>query len=130
MFGRSWLKKSYRTRRVAHSDSRRRTVEKPYPLSGAMLYGGAMVPFPDLARDLESLSAAGRRRALAPRAGLDFASNDYLALACDSRLRAAAAAALARGVAIGSGGSRLLRGNDEEHEALEREAAAWLGGES
>jgi len=33
-------------------------------------------------------------------------------------------------VAIGSGGSRLLRGNDREHEALEAEAAAFFGAES
>ena len=31
---------------------------------------------------------------------------------------------------IGSGGSRLLRGNHPEHEALEREAAAHFGAES
>jgi hypothetical protein len=45
-------------------------------------------------------------------------------------LRAAVAAALDRGVAIGAGGSRLLRGNDPEHEALEAEAAAFFGSES
>ena len=31
---------------------------------------------------------------------------------------------------LGSGGSRLLRGNDPEHEALEAEAAAFFGAES
>ena len=36
-------------------------------------------------------------------------------------------AALARGVPVGSGGSRLLRGNHPEHEALEAEAAALFG---
>jgi 8-amino-7-oxononanoate synthase len=45
-------------------------------------------------------------------------------------LRQAAAAALARGVPIGSGGSRLLRGNHPEHEALERDAATFFGAES
>jgi 8-amino-7-oxononanoate synthase len=40
------------------------------------------------------------------------------------------ARALDRGVPVGSGGSRLLRGNDPEHEALEAEAAAFLGGEA
>ncbi len=33
-------------------------------------------------------------------------------------------------MAIGSGGSRLLRGNDPEHEALEAEAAALFGSEA
>ncbi|QKR99171.1 8-amino-7-oxononanoate synthase [Sphingomonas sp. CL5.1] len=81
-------------------------------------------------RDLGDLAARARLRHLQPRAGLDFSSNDYLGLADSPRLRAAVAAALARGVAVGSGGSRLLRGNDAEHEALEAEAAAFFGSES
>lgn len=80
--------------------------------------------------DLAKLAARDRLRALAPRAGLDFASNDYLALAESPELAAAAAAALARGVPIGAGGSRLLRGNHPEHEALEGEAARFFGSES
>jgi 8-amino-7-oxononanoate synthase len=64
------------------------------------------------------------------RAGIDLASNDYLGLAESAELRQAAADALARGVPVGSGGSRLLRGNHPEHEALEREAAAFFGAES
>jgi 8-amino-7-oxononanoate synthase len=39
-------------------------------------------------------------------------------------------AAIARGVAVGAGGSRLLRGNDPEHEALEAQAAAFFRAES
>jgi 8-amino-7-oxononanoate synthase len=69
-------------------------------------------------------------RGLAARAGVDFASNDYLGLANSPRLKAAVQAAIERGVAVGSGGSRLLRGNDTEHEALEAEAAAFFGSES
>lgn len=80
--------------------------------------------------DLAGLRARDRWRALAPRRGHDFASNDYLALSDSPRLRGAIGAALARGVPTGSGGSRLLRGNDPEHEALEAEAAAWAGCES
>jgi 8-amino-7-oxononanoate synthase len=80
--------------------------------------------------DLALLTEQGRRRSLAPRVGLDFASNDYLALAGDPRLAAAVRAAIDRGVPIGSGGSRLLRGNHEEHEALEAEAAAFFGTEA
>jgi 8-amino-7-oxononanoate synthase len=65
-----------------------------------------------------------------PRTGIDFASNDYLAFADSPELRDAARAALDRGVAIGSGGSRLLRGNHAEHEALEAEAAMHFHAES
>ncbi len=82
------------------------------------------------ADDLTTLNGADRLRRLQPRGGVDFASNDYLALAGAPRLRAAVAAALARGVPVGSGGSRLLRGNDPEHEALEAEAAAFFGSET
>lgn len=89
-----------------------------------------MSAFPRHAAALRALAARGRGRALAPARGLDFASNDYLGLAGSQLLRDAAAAALARGVAIGAGGSRLLRGNDPEHEALEAEAAAFFGAEA
>ncbi|WP_424361192.1 8-amino-7-oxononanoate synthase [Methylocystis parvus] len=80
--------------------------------------------------DLAGLAARDRLRALAPRAGLDFASNDYLALAESRELKEAAVAALARGVPVGAGGSRLLRGNHPEHEALEEEAARFFHSES
>lgn len=80
--------------------------------------------------DLARLAARGRLRSLRRREGIDFASNDYLALAAGARLKSAIEAALARGVPIGSGGSRLLRGNDPEHEALEAEAAACFGAEA
>ncbi|PZQ60034.1 MAG: 8-amino-7-oxononanoate synthase [Sphingomonas taxi] len=79
---------------------------------------------------LSSLADAGRLRTLRPRAGVDLSSNDYLALAGSARLADAARAALARGVALGSGGSRLLRGNDAEHEALEAEGARFFGAEA
>ncbi|WP_430637266.1 8-amino-7-oxononanoate synthase [Sphingomonas hankookensis] len=83
-----------------------------------------------IAADLDRLSAIDRRRALVPIAGRDFASNDYLALAGSAVLRDAVTDAIARGVPVGSGGSRLLRGNHAEHEALEAEAAAFFGSES
>jgi 8-amino-7-oxononanoate synthase len=79
---------------------------------------------------LDLIAHRSRTRALIPRRGHDFASNDYLGLADSPELRAAVAAALDRGVAIGAGGSRLLRGNDPEHEALEAEAAAFFGSEA
>jgi len=82
------------------------------------------------ARDLAGLATRDRLRALRPRAGVDFASNDYLGLAESPALREAVAEALARGVPVGAGGSRLLRGNHPEHEALEAEAAAFFGSEA
>jgi 8-amino-7-oxononanoate synthase len=51
-------------------------------------------------------------------------------LAESEELKWAAGDALARGVPVGSGGSRLLRGNHPEHETLEREAAAYFGAET
>lgn len=79
---------------------------------------------------LDELDVRGRLRSLIPRNGVDFASNDYLGLASSSRLAAAVNDAVARGVPVGSGGSRLLRGNHQEHEALEAEAAAFFGAET
>ena len=81
-------------------------------------------------RALAALKRRGRLRALEGRAGLDFASNDYLGLAGSAELADAARAALDRGVPVGAGGSRLLRGNHPEHEALEAEAAAHFGSET
>src|ERR1700760_2575895 len=80
--------------------------------------------------DLLELERQGRRRQLRERSGTDFTSNDYLGMAESSELRQAAAEAIARGVPVGSGGSRLLRGNHPEHEALETEAAAYFGAET
>jgi 8-amino-7-oxononanoate synthase len=81
-------------------------------------------------RALKALDRRGRLRNLQRRSGVDFSSNDYLALASSPALREAVSAALARAVAIGAGGSRLLRGNDPEHETLEAEAAAFFGAET
>lgn len=76
------------------------------------------------------LRGRGRARALRAAAGVDFSSNDYLGLSRHPALAAALRGALDRGVPAGSGGSRLLRGHHEEHEALEAEAAAFFGAES
>jgi 8-amino-7-oxononanoate synthase len=80
--------------------------------------------------DLLNLAGRGRLRSLRVRAGIDFASNDYLGLAESDELKRAAIEAVARGVPVGAGGSRLLRGNHPEHEALEAEAAAYFGAET
>jgi len=82
------------------------------------------------AQDLARLAARDRRRTLVPRTGRDFASNDYLGLAASGLLDEAVRDALDRGVPVGSGGSRLLRGNHDEHVALEAEAAAFFGAEA
>ena len=87
-------------------------------------------PFAAHRADLAALSAEDRRRALAPRTGIDFASNDYLALAGSQRLNEAVAEGLRSGIPAGSGGSRLLRGNHAEHEALESHAARHYGSEA
>ncbi|MBS0234183.1 MAG: 8-amino-7-oxononanoate synthase [Proteobacteria bacterium] len=81
-------------------------------------------------RALDALSRRGRLRALETARGIDFTSNDYLGLAQSRELARAIEAAIARGVPVGAGGSRLLRGNHPEHEALEAEAAAFFGGET
>src|ERR1700719_3972614 len=80
--------------------------------------------------NLHALADRGRLRSLRERSGIDFTSNDYLGLAESAELRQAAAEAVARGVPVGAGGSRLLRGNHPEHEALETEAAAHFGAET
>ena len=80
--------------------------------------------------DLATLASQSRLRSLTRPQGADFSSNDYLALAGDARLKQALVAAVERGVPLGAGGSRLLRGNHAEHEALEEEAARFFGSES
>jgi 8-amino-7-oxononanoate synthase len=81
-------------------------------------------------RALDALLRRGRLRSLDTPAGIDFTSNDYLGLAQSQALADAVVAAIERGVPIGAGGSRLLRGNHPEHEALEAEAAGFFGAET
>lgn len=78
---------------------------------------------------LRGLSRKSRLRTLSARAGLDFASNDYLGLAASPRLTDAVATALANGTPVGATGSRLLRGNAPEHEELEATAATFFNAE-
>jgi 8-amino-7-oxononanoate synthase len=79
---------------------------------------------------LDALKHDNRLRSLKPRAGIDFSSNDYLALAGASRMRKAISAAVEAGTPIGAGGSRLLRGNCAEHESLEADATRFFGAEA
>jgi 8-amino-7-oxononanoate synthase len=76
-------------------------------------------------------AAAGLHRTLSPRRRgcdqeLDLASNDYLGLARDQRVLAAAAAALTEWGA-GSTGSRLVTGSTELHTELEQALAGLVG---
>ena len=62
--------------------------------------------------------------------GWDLSSNDYLGLAGSAELRDEFMQAMASGAAMGSGGSRLLRGNHRAHTRLEEEAADLFGAEA
>jgi 8-amino-7-oxononanoate synthase len=79
---------------------------------------------------LAGREAAGLRRVLRPRPAeeevLDLAGNDYLGLARDARVTAAAAEA-ARRWGAGSTGSRLVTGTTELHASLEAELADFCG---
>jgi 8-amino-7-oxononanoate synthase len=70
----------------------------------------------------------GLLRTLRPPAGVDLSSNDYLGLSRDPRLAQALAAAAAR-EGVGSTGSRLLRGEREQFDALERRFARFKAAE-
>ena len=70
-------------------------------------------------------SPQGARVVVDGRELVAFASNDYLGLANDPAIVAAAAAA-ARSCGVGAGASHLLSGHHAQHEALERELAAFV----
>ena len=74
-------------------------------------------------------SAQGPRLRVAGREVLCFASNDYLGLANDARLVAAAKQGAER-YGVGSGASHLLSGHSEAHALLETRLAQFVGMES
>jgi 8-amino-7-oxononanoate synthase len=78
------------------------------------------------------LRTTARRRGAIVETGqgpaVDFSSNDYLGLASDERLIAAATAALDEH-GVGAGAARLISGNSPEHDALERELAQFFDAE-
>jgi 8-amino-7-oxononanoate synthase len=91
----------------------------------------------ELAAELAKLSEAGLRRQMFPvearegacvrvdgRTLVDFSSNDYLALAGDPRLAAAATSALADGP-LGAAAARLISGTHPLHLALEQALATY-----
>jgi 8-amino-7-oxononanoate synthase len=90
-----------------------------------------------LANELDKLSRAGLRRTLravhgrtgaevviSGHAVADFSSNDYLGLASDPRVAAAAITALGED-ATGAAAARLISGNHPAHEMLERDIARF-----
>ena len=79
---------------------------------------------------LTELSALNKRRALISANGIDFSSNDYLGLANHEGLRQNLIEHLQSDIALGAGGSRLLRGNHPQHESLESFAADFFGAEA
>lgn len=82
----------------------------------------------DAREELERITRARLYRRLPPdepRYVADFSSNDYLALAADSRM----VEALRHAKRVGSGGARLLGGRHREHFLLEQDLAQWLGRE-
>ncbi len=92
-----------------------------------------------LSDELAALDRAGLRRRLGAREGgqaaktvldgqalVNFGSNDYLALAADPRLAAAATAAI-QCEGVGSGASPLITGRSQTHERLEQRLAEFEG---
>jgi glycine C-acetyltransferase len=59
----------------------------------------------------------------------NFSSNDYLGLANDPRLRAAAIEAINE-LGVGTGASRLINGTQSPHLRLECVLAEWKGTEA
>jgi 8-amino-7-oxononanoate synthase len=70
-------------------------------------------------------SAQGARLRVDDREVLHFGSNDYLGVAGDRRVVAAAQDGAAR-YGVGAGASHLISGHFAPHEAIERELAAWV----
>ena len=79
----------------------------------------------DLLRSLRCIdSPQGTRIQIDGRELLNFSSNDYLGLANDSRLKAAASEAIEK-FGVGAGASRLISGSLGPHHELEESLAAF-----
>ena len=96
------------------------------------------MPLPDLAAELGALDARGLRRqrrilespqsahvVVDGRAAVSFCSNDYLGLAADPRLIAAAHEGAQRW-GVGAGASHLILGHTAPHHALEEALARFV----
>jgi 8-amino-7-oxononanoate synthase len=83
-----------------------------------------------IAEELHSLETKQRKRSFQLPKGIDFTSNDYLGFTHDADLRAQLSSLLLTDIPLGSGGSRLLRGNHIWHEQAERDFAEFQDTES
>ena len=83
-----------------------------------------------LSKELDELERKAQLRSLVELPGMNFCSNDYLALSDDSRLIAAVARAVECSGRVGSTGSRLLSGHSVGWDLAEREFAGFVGSES
>ena len=83
-----------------------------------------------LDRHLREISGAqGPEIEISGRRLINFSSNDYLGLANDPRLRAAAIGAIGD-FGVGAGASRLISGTQSPHLRLEQALAKWKRAES
>ena len=127
--------------RDAGSGAVRKARPAPDPLTRCRGAGAVAQPMqlPDLVAGLDTLEASRLRRhrrtrngMLGPRVEVDgrellcFGSNDYLGLASDPRLIAAACAG-AQASGVGAGASHLVCGHHADHETLERRLAEFVG---
>jgi len=83
-----------------------------------------------LQSELASLEQKQRKRDLRISDAIDFTSNDYLGLTKSPVIRERAIRDLQSGMPLGSGGSRLLRGNHIWHEHAEKDFAEFEDVES
>lgn len=84
----------------------------------------------DLSAHVDGLREEGLGRRLETPKGLDFSSNDYLALSKHPGLRRQVMDRLAESSAVGAPASRLLRGHLHAHDRLESRLADFKGTES
>ena len=87
-------------------------------------------PLAQLSEELDEIRRSGLWRSVRvnPPRLLSFADNDYLGLAGDPRLKAAAMAAVSE-FGVGAGASRLVTGTKPPHLRLERHLASFKGTE-
>ncbi|HEV8320431.1 MAG TPA: 8-amino-7-oxononanoate synthase [Myxococcota bacterium] len=101
----------------------------PDPLAG-LSAALAEIRGAGLGRHMRLLEKAQAARCVVDgREVLNFSSNDYLGLAADPRVRAAALEGIAAH-GVGAGSARLIAGTFPPHRALEEALAAWKGTES
>lgn len=88
-------------------------------------------PFPEsLEERLSRKQLKHTFRSLSPRQGVDFSSNDYLALSADPVLRSRISSEANADLPAGASASRLLRGNLAIYEETEKDLAAFCDSEA